>query len=120
MRIRHAVLAAVSCVLLFTPARVHAQATGAITGVATDSSGAVLPGVTIDVTARDTGLARTAVTGADGFYTIPLVNPGVYQVKATLAGFRATVRENITVVVNETVRADVSMQVGQLAEQVTV
>ena len=54
----------------------------------------------------ETGQVRTAVTGTDGFYTIPLVNPGVYQVKATLSGFRTTIRDNITVVVNESVRAD--------------
>jgi len=101
-------------------ARAGAQATGAITGIATDPSGAVLPGVTIDVTSRDTGQVRSAVTGADGFYTIPLVNPGPYQVKATLAGFRTTIRENVTVAVNETVRADVSLQVGQVEEEVTV
>ena len=116
-RVVTAALALFLCVL---PSRAGAQATGAITGVATDASGAVLPGVTIDVTSRDTSQIRTAVTGADGFFTIPLVNPGVYQVKAALAGFRTTIRDAIVVVVNETVRADVAMQVGQVAEQVTV
>ena len=80
-----------------------------------------MPGVTIEVTSRDTGQVRSAVTGVDGFYTIPLVNPGVYRVRqATLSGFRTTVRDNIIVTVNESVRADVAMQVGQLEEQVTV
>src|SRR6187200_1083808 len=106
--------------IAIAPSPAAAQATGAITGIATDPSGAVLPGVTIDVTSRDTSQVRTAVTGADGFYTIPLVTPGVYQVKATLAGFRTSVRDNIIVTVNETVRADMSLQVGQLEEQVTV
>jgi hypothetical protein len=106
--------------LMLIPAYATAQATGAIAGIVTDASGGVLPGVTIDVTSRDTGQSRNAVTGVDGFYTIALVNPGVYQVKATLNGFRTTVRDTITVVVNETVRADMQMQVGQLEEQVTV
>src|SRR6266850_2075752 len=104
----------------FFPSLAAAQATGAITGVATDASGGVLPGVTIDVTSRDTSQVRTAVTGIDGFFTIPLVKPGIYQVKATLSGFRTTIRDAITVVVNETVRTDLAMQVGQLAEEVTV
>src|SRR6185436_2430239 len=107
-------------VLMLFPSHAAAQATGAITGIVTDVSGGVLPGVTIDVTSRDTGQIRTAVSGTDGFYTIALVNPGVYQVKATLTGFRTTVRDTITVVVNETVRADMQLQVGQLEEQVTV
>ena len=106
--------------LLFIPSHAAAQATGAITGIVTDVSGGVLPGVTIEVISRDTGQTRTAVTGADGFFTIPLVNPGVYQVKATLSGFRTTIRDGITVVVNETVRADLQLQVGELEEQVTV
>jgi len=117
--VRLATVCAVACVCVF-PSRADAQATGAITGVATDPSGGVLPGVTVDVTSRDTGQVRTAVTGIDGFFTIPLVKPGIYQVKATLSGFRTTIRDAITVVVNETVRTDLAMQVGQLAEEVTV
>ena len=116
---RSAIACLIACICLL-PSRAAAQATGAITGVATDPSGAVLPGVTVDVTNRETGQVRTAVTGGDGFYTIPLVTPGLYQVKATLAGFRTTIRAGITVAVNETVRADVALQVGQLAEHVTV
>src|SRR5947207_10793188 len=98
----------VVCLLgsLFLPARISAQATGAIAGLVSDSSGAVLPGVTIEVTSPDTGQVRAAVTAGDGFYTVPLLNPGPYQVKATLAGFRTTVRDGIVVVVNETARAD--------------
>src|SRR4030095_2886439 len=106
--------------LLLMPSPGAAQATGGITGGVTDATGAMLPGVTIDVTSRDTGQIRSAVTGADGFFTIALVNPGVYQVKATLPGFRTTVRDAVTVVVNETVRADMQLQVGQVEEQVTV
>src|SRR5438876_4273891 len=109
----------IACLFL-VPSPASAQATGAMTGIATDASGGVLPGVTIDVTNRDTSQVRTAVTGADGFFTIPLVNPGVYQVRATLPGFRTTVRDNITVVVNETVRGDVVLQVGQIEQQVDV
>src|SRR6185436_6421089 len=101
-------------------ASLAAQATGAITGLASDTSGGAMPGVTIEITSRDTGQVRTAVTGGDGFYTVPLLNPGVYKVKATLSGFRTTLRDNVIVTVNESVRADVAMQVGQLEEQVTV
>src|SRR6266516_6541156 len=102
------------------PAPVSAQATGAITGLVSDSSGGVLPGVTIEVTSSDTGQVRTAVTVGDGFYTVPLLNPGRYQVQATLAGFRTTIRDGIVVVVNESARADLQLQVGQVEERVTV
>jgi carboxypeptidase family protein/TonB-dependent receptor-like protein len=102
------------------PSRVAAQATGAIAGLVTDPSGGVLPGVTIEVVSRDTGQVRPATTGADGFYTVPLVNPGVYRVTATLSGFRPTARDMVTVVVNETVRADLSMPIGSLAETLVI
>src|SRR5206468_9489295 len=94
-------LAAASLVTLLVlgPDVLSAQATGAITGLATDASGALLPGVTVDATNPDTGQVRTAVTAADGFYTIPLLPPGRYQIQATLSGFRTTIREGIIVVV---------------------
>jgi hypothetical protein len=115
-----AVIALFGLCLLLIPAHALAQATGAITGLVTDISGGVLPGVTVDVTNEETAQARTAVTGADGFFAIPLLNPGRYQVKATLNGFRTTLREHVAVVVNETVRTDMAMQVGQLEERIVV
>ncbi len=109
----------IACSVLF-PGRVLAQATGAITGLVTDSSGGVLPGATVDAANQDTGQVRTAVTANDGFYTIPLLNPGRYTLKATLSGFRTTVRDGVVVVVNESARADLQLQVGQVEERVTV
>src|SRR5215471_3539317 len=106
--------------LLLPPSSALAQATGAIAGVITDTSNSVLPGVTIDVTNEETGLVRSAATGLDGFFAVRLLNPGRYSVKATLPGFRTTVREHVAVVVNETVRTDMTMQVGQLEERVVV
>lgn len=102
------------------PATVFAQATGTITGVITDESGAVIPGVTVEVTNTDTNQTRTTVTGADGFYTFPLLQPGPYTVKATLDGFRTFVREGVRVTVESTSRVDVKMTVGQLEESVRV
>jgi len=109
----------VACSLLGS-VRLCAQATGAVAGLVSDTSGGVLPGVTVDVTNQDTGQVRTAVSSNDGFYTIPLLTPGRYEVKATLGGFRTTVRGGIVVVVNETARADLQLQVGSVEERVTV
>ena len=106
--------------LLLLPARAWAQATGQITGVVTDSSGAVVPGVTVEVTNQATGLTRSAGTELDGVFTIPLLNPGVYEAKASLSGFRTTVRRGVEVAVNETSRVDLKLQVGSVTEQVTV
>src|SRR3954451_1366587 len=116
------ILAALGCVLtlVLLPAPAAAQATGQITGVVTDNSGSVVPGATVEVTNQATGFTRNAVTELDGVYTIPLLNPGVYEAKASLSGFRTTVRGGIEVVVNGTARVDLKLQVGAIAEQVTV
>nr|MBA3886721.1 carboxypeptidase regulatory-like domain-containing protein [Acidobacteriota bacterium] len=97
-----------------------AQATGTISGVVTDESGAVMPGVTIEVTNTSTNQTRSAVSGADGFYTVPLLQPGPYTVTATLQGFRTAVREGLRVTVESTSRIDVQMSVGRLEESVRV
>jgi len=115
-------LAVLACALAVVglPSSARAQATGQITGVVTDGSGSVVPGATVEVTNQATGFTRNAVTGTDGVYTIPLLNPGRYDVKASLTGFRTGIRSGIDVVVNETARVDQQLQVGAVTEQVTV
>ena len=87
------------------PAGASAQASGQITGSVTDSSGGLLPGVTIEAVNVNTNAVRSAVSGQDGQYVIPLVPPGVYNVKATLQGFKAAQRDGLRVTVTETARA---------------
>ncbi len=102
------------------PAALFAQATGSITGLVTDASGGILPGVTVDVTNVETGQTRSAVTAADGFFNLPLIPPGTYSVKASLQGFRTTVRDGITVTLGGASRADLQLQVGEISETVNV
>src|SRR3954454_19820692 len=115
-------LAALGCVLtlILLPADAQAQATGQIAGVITDTSGSVVPGATVEVTNQATGFTRSVVTEVDGAYTIPLLNPGVYEAKATLSGFRTTVRGGIEVVVTGTARVAPQVSVRAITEQVTV
>src|SRR5688572_31389236 len=95
--------------LVVVPVRAAmAQATGGMTGVVTDDTGAVVPGVTVEVVNQGTTQTRVVVTGADGFFAVPLLAPGSYNVKATLPGFKTTTREGITVRVNDTARVDVT------------
>ena len=102
------------------PGTAFAQATGTISGLVSDQSGAVMPGVTIEVTNTDTNQTRSAVTGSDGFYTVPLLQPGPYNVRATLPGFRATLREGVRVTVESTARVDLALSVGSLEESIRV
>lgn len=102
------------------PSLARAQATGSLTGLVTDESGAALPGVTITVTSEATSQERTAATGPDGFFTVPLLPPGVYDVSAGLQGFATLRREGVRITVSETARINMQMKVGGLEETVTV
>jgi hypothetical protein len=118
-RTLRAALAALAVVALL-PAAARAQAVGAVTGVVTDDSGAVIPGVSVEATNAGTGLVRTAVTDADGRFDLPQLQPGRYNVKASLSGFRTVERQAVQVSVDDTTRVDFKMTVGGIEENVTV
>src|SRR5579862_6910644 len=75
-------------IVLLSGASAWAQATAAISGTVRDSSGGVLPGVTITATQQDTGIVRTTVSNETGAYSLPNLPLGPYRVEAELAGFR--------------------------------
>ena len=66
---------------------------GTILGTVTDTSGAVVPGATVKAKNAATGLERTALTSAEGNYSIPELPIGTYTVKFELTGFKTVVRE---------------------------
>ena len=94
--------------------------TGSITGVVADQSGVVIPGATVTATSVKTGLAHKAEADATGVYTIPLLNPDVYNVRAEQTGFSATVQQGITIEVNQVVTVNFAMKMGTLRQTVTV
>ena len=89
---------------------------GAINGVVTDSSGAVLPGVTIELTGPE---KRTVFTGGRGEFSVVRLRPGEYDVLITLAGF-STVRTKVVLAAGRTERLTIQMRVAALEETVTV
>ena len=114
--IRTVVLGTIGVLL---PAVVLAQAS--ITGVARDSSGAVLPGVTVEAASPVLiEKVRTAVTDGNGRYQLVDLRPGTYTVTFTLTGFNAVRREMVTLAGTATVAVDADMRVGALEETITV
>jgi hypothetical protein len=101
-------------------APVLGQATGTIAGLVTDASGDILPGVTVEVMSHATGQSRNVITAGDGVYTVPLVAPGHYLLKASLTGFQTTTRDDVVVTVNNTTRVDLALQIGGIEERLTV
>src|SRR4030088_1614709 len=94
--------------------------TGVIDGVAADTSGAVLPGVDVEVRNVDTNFTRTLTTDAGGRFVALQLPPGRYTVTLKLSGFATVVQENVLVTVGEAVRLSPVMKVSGIAETVTV
>ena len=110
---------AAALLVLTTNAAVAQTVTGTIQGTVTDTSGAVLPGVTVTIRSADTGAVRTVVTNEGGFYNAPFVQIGRYSVMAALTGFGAVTREGIEVALNATRVIDFTLD-PKLTESVTV
>ncbi len=94
--------------------------TGSVTGIVTDSSGAVIPGAEVTVINLGTNIRSTAKTDTSGNYTIPLLPRGDYRLEVTATGFKHFVREGIVLQVQQTARVDVQLTIGELAESVLV
>jgi hypothetical protein len=108
--------------LLLVASILHAQnkATGDIRGTITDTSGAVIPGVTI--TLIETSTQSRAVTTANerGLYVKPYLPPGVYTLTFEKAGFRTLIRNGIDLHVGDILRVDAVLEVGAVKEFVSV
>jgi hypothetical protein len=93
---------------------------GTITGIARDTTGAVLPGVSVSVTNQATNIARTVVTGPDGNYTVPNLNAGTYTVAASLSSFKRFEHKDELLQGVSTVRIDIQLELGDLTTEVVV
>ena len=117
---KRAVLGLVAAAFLL-PASLAAQAvTGTILGVITDSSGAVMPGVTVTMTNAGTGLVRVNVTDSNGEYTAPSLPTGRYVVKLELPGFKTVSVPDVDLGVDQRMRINARLEVGAVEESVTV
>ena len=104
--------------LLCAAAAVRAQTTGSIEGRITDSSGALLPGVTVEATSPNLQGIRSSVTQRDGSFRFPAVAPGDYVLRAHLEGFRPA-EKAATVSLGATATVNLVLQLAA-AEQVVV
>src|SRR5437588_1425289 len=111
---------AIAFLSIAAPSVIYAQRTaGTISGTVMDSTGAVLPGVTVTAVCTDTNLTRSVVTDAQGGFTFPDVPGCVYRVTAELAGFKTVSRE-APVTANSVAKTDFRLEVGAVSETVTV
>jgi hypothetical protein len=121
MRMLYVLTMAILSLSVAVPAAAQSQiTTGVIDGAVVDTSGAVLPGVDVEVRNIDTNLTRRLVTDREGRFVALQLPPGRYTVTLKLVGFASVVQENVIVTVGETVRLSPAMKVSGIAETVTV
>jgi len=118
-----AAVTAFVCVTLGAAPPLLAQAvqTASLTGTIKDSTGAVLPGVTVNVSSPSmVGGVQTSVSDSQGIYRFPALRPGVYSMETTLSGFKSVRRSDITLPLGTTVTIDVALAVASVSETVQV
>ncbi len=93
---------------------------GTVSGVVSDSSGAVIPGALVTATNRGTGVIRTTQTSSNGRYTLAALPAGVYDVKAEAPAFTARVQQGLEVAIGQESVANFTLSVGATAETVAV
>jgi carboxypeptidase family protein/TonB-dependent receptor-like protein len=112
-------LAFVLC--FFVSAPVYAQVTGAtLSGTITDASGGVVAGAQVSVRNTATGNANDTTTDSAGFYSVPNLIPGPYEVKVTAKGFTTAVQSNLTLAVGQQQSLNIPMKVGETSTTVQV
>ena len=106
--------------LAASPALAQLAGEGAISGVVTDSSGAVVPNATVTATSVATGNKTVRTTTGAGDYNLTPLNPGLYTVTVTAQGFQQTVQQNVNVDALATTTLALKLTVGSATETVTV
>ena len=112
--------AALGCVLLWAHGLAAQSFYGSIVGTVTDQSGAIVPGATVTLTNAGTGERTIRQSNSSGIYEFLELIPAAYSMDFEKQGFKHLTRTQIQVRVNSTVRADVSLAVGQVTENVQV
>ena len=112
-------LVLIASVLTTAPAWAQGS-TAELNGRVTDSSGAVLPGVTVTATQTATGLVRSVVTDGDGNYLISNLPTGPYRLEVSLPGFKNYVQTGLVLTVGATPTVNAALELGSLEETVTV
>ncbi len=121
---RSRIAAYLLCVLLLCLAAAEAAfaqaGRGGISGMVTDPTGAVIPGASVVALNHATGVKITTVSTGAGLYSFMSLNPGIYQVTATMKGFEGAAQDNVKVSVDQVSTVNIALRVGDVSEVVTV
>jgi Carboxypeptidase regulatory-like domain len=120
MRNRRWAVVAVLAFVLFALALASASITGSISGVVTDKSGAVISGATVVATDTLTGVQTSQKTDSKGFYNLPTLAVGTYDLEIKQVGFKTYRQTGLVIDANSALRADASLTVGTISEKIEV
>src|ERR1700728_3492604 len=120
MHDRRWAVVAVLAFVLFGLAVASASITGSISGVVTDKSGAVISGASVAATDTLTGVQTTQKTDAKGFYNLPTLAVGTYNLEIKQLGFKTYRQTGLVIDANSALRADASLEVGSINENIEV
>lgn len=115
-----ALVAVLLCVFGCAATAAAQEQTGSIQGVIKDSSGAVLPGATVEARSPSAVGVSTAVADVSGLYRFPALPPGTYDLIATLTGFASASQSAVVVELGKTLTIDLALRIAGVAELVTV
>jgi hypothetical protein len=119
LRGRYAVVA-VSVSVLFAAVLAWASITGSISGVVTDTSGAVVSDAKVVATNTSTGVQTPVTTDAKGFYNLPSLPVGTYDIEITHPGFKTYRKTGLVIDANSALRVDANLAVGTINEKIEV
>lgn len=113
-------LVRVAAVASLFAAGLYAQSSTSLTGVVSDPSGGVVPGVSIEIVNKSTGAKRAEVTDPKGRYGFQQVAPGTYKLEAKATGFKSEVVDSLVLQVNSPATANLTLQVGAVSDSIAV
>jgi len=96
------------------------ETTGTITGTVTDAQDALVPDAVLTLNNLEQGASRKAISNRKGIYEFEFLEPGRYQVTASLTGFRQVVKTDLVLTVGQTMRTDFTLQLGDLNQSISV
>src|SRR6266571_2725655 len=102
--------------LVFTISAFAQSTNASLGGTVSDSTGALIPGVTITATNTNTGIAQTNLTNESGVYQFPVLSTGTYKITAELPGFQTQAVNNFTLGISQQARLNFTLQVGTVAQ----
>src|SRR5258708_2815919 len=114
------IVGALLVVLVLCPCASAQVTGGTISGSVTDPSNAAVPGASVSILNRAKGETRTATSSDNGYYSVPNLTPGNYDVTVSLVGFKTAEKPNLVLEVGQELVTNIQLNVGDVSEKVTI